>query len=35
MFDFNSGQEEAAGKPDPKAVEFGPDDEIESSPDSA
>ena len=35
MFDFNSGQEEPAAKPDPKAVEFGPDDEIESSPDSA
>ena len=35
MFDFSSGHEEPAYKPDPNGVEFGPDDEIESSPDSA
>ena len=35
MFDFSSGHEEPASKPDPNGVEFGPDDEIESSPDSA
>jgi amino acid transporter len=35
MFDFSSGYKESPGKPDPKTVEFGPDDEIESSPDSA
>ena len=35
MFDFSSGHEEPAGKPDLETVEFGPDDEIESSPDSA
>jgi predicted membrane protein len=34
MFDFNTGHEEPACKPDPKTVELGPDDEIESSPDS-
>jgi predicted membrane protein len=35
MFDLSSGHEEPACKPDPKTAEFGPDDEIESSPDSA
>lgn len=35
MFDFSSGHKEPAGKPDPETVEFAPDDEIESSPDSA
>ena len=35
MFDFSSGQEDPAGKPDSKTVAFGPDEEIESSPDSA
>ena len=35
MFDSSSGHKEPAGKPDPETVEFGPDDEIESSPDSA
>ncbi len=35
MFDFSSAHEDPACKPDPKTVEFGPDDEIESSPDSA
>jgi len=35
MFDFSSGHKEPACKPDPKTVEFAPDDEIESSPDSA
>ena len=35
MFDFSSGHVEPACKPDPKTVEFGTDDEIKSSPDSA
>jgi predicted PurR-regulated permease PerM len=35
MFDFSSGHEEHAGKSDPRTIEFAPDDEIESSPDSA
>jgi len=35
VFDFSSGHEEPAGKPDPKTVGLAPDDEIESSPDSA
>ena len=35
MFDFHSDHQEPAGKPDPGTVEFGPDDTIESSPDSA
>ena len=35
MFDFRSGPEEPAGKSDPKTVALGPDDEIDSSPDSA
>ena len=35
MFVFSSGHEEPAGKPDPRTIEFAPDDEIESSPDSA
>ena len=35
MFDFSSGHKTTADKPDPKPVEFGPDEEIESSPDSA
>jgi len=35
MFDFSSGHKTTADKTDPKPVEFGPDDEIESSPDSA
>jgi predicted membrane protein len=35
MFDFRFGHKEPAEKPDPKTAEFGPDDEIESSPDSA
>ena len=35
MFDFSSGHKATADKPDPKTVEFEPDDEIESSPDSA
>ncbi|MGD9042524.1 MAG: hypothetical protein PVG06_02365 [Desulfobacterales bacterium] len=35
MFDFSSGRQEPDGDPDPNTIEFGPDDEIESSPDSA
>lgn len=35
LFEFRSGQKESADKHDPNTVEFGPDDEIESSPDSA
>lgn len=35
MYDFSSGHEEPACKPDPKTVEFTPDDEKESRPDSA
>ena len=35
MFDFSSGHKEPAGKPDPETVEFAPDDDIKSSPDSA
>ena len=35
MFDFSSGHNEPQGEPDPNSVEFGPDDEIDSSPDSA
>ena len=35
LFASGSGQGESAAKPDPSAIEFAPDDEIESSPDSA
>ena len=35
MFDFSSGHHEPDGEPDSNTIEFGPDDEIESSPDSA
>ena len=35
LFASGSGQGEPAAKPDPSAIEFAPDDEIESSPDSA
>ena len=35
MFDLSFGHKEPADKSESKAVEFGPDDEIESSPDSA
>ncbi len=35
MFDFSSGHHKPDGEPDPNMVEFGPDDEVESSPDSA
>jgi predicted PurR-regulated permease PerM len=35
MFDFQSDHQKPAGKPDPGTEEFGSDDKMESSPDSA